>query len=161
MLVATYFGEEEIQWTNQSEKTIVLILSILLIQIVAIIGSFLAAKSSSHFGNLKTLIVINLIWGVLCLIAFFIKTPMQFYFVAGFVGLVMGALQPLSRSTFSKFMPETNDTASFFSFYSVTEKVAIIIGIYFNVEIPIIWIWYYCHILNSFLLPFCIIFATF
>ena len=130
MLVATYFGEEEIQWTNQSEKTIGLILSILLIQIVAILGAFLAAKSSSRYGNIKTLIVINLIWGVLCLVAFFIKTPIQFYFVAAFVGLVMGALQPLSRSTFSKFMPETVDTTSYFSFYGVTEKISIIIGMF-------------------------------
>jgi len=128
MLVAAYFGEEEIEWGDSSEKTVGLIVSILLIQLVAVLGATLAAKSSERFGNLKTLVVINIIWAVLCLVAFFIHTPIQFYFIASFVGLVMGALQPLSRSTYSKFIPETRDTTSYFSFYGVAEKVAIIIG---------------------------------
>ena len=42
----------------------------------------------------------------------------------------MGGIQSLSRSTYSKFMPETKDTASFFSFYDVTEKLAIVIGLF-------------------------------
>ena len=105
-----------------------LIISILLIQIVAILGSLLASKSSKIFGNLKTLIFINILWAILCFVAFYITTPIQFYIIAGFVGLVMGALQPLSRSTFSKFLPKTKDTASYFSFYGIAEKIAIIIG---------------------------------
>ena len=128
MFVATYFGEAEILWENLSQKTMGLIISILLIQIVAIFGSILASKSSRIFGNLKTLVIINVLWAILCFIAFYIKTPNQFYIIAGFVGLVMGALQPLSRSTFSKFLPKTKDTASYFSFYGIAEKVAIIIG---------------------------------
>ena len=42
----------------------------------------------------------------------------------------MGGIQSLSRSTYSKLMPETKDTASFFSFYDVTEKIAIVIGMF-------------------------------
>ena len=128
MLVATYFGEAEIIWENLSQKTMGLIISILLIQIVAVLGSLLASKSSKIFGNLKTLIFINILWAILCFVAFYITTPSQFYIIAGFVGLVMGALQPLSRSTFSKFLPKTKDTASYFSFYGIAEKIAIIIG---------------------------------
>ena len=128
MLVATYFGEEEINWPSNSEKTVGLIISILLIQLVAVIGAMLSSKCSELYGNLKTLIFINIIWALICFFAFYIHTPFEFYIIAGFVGLVMGALQPLSRSTYSKFLPETNDTASYFSFYGVTEKIAIIIG---------------------------------
>ena len=128
MLVAAYFGEEEISWANSSEKTVGLIVSILLIQIVAIFGAILTARASERFGNIPVLVAINLIWVVLCVIAYYTRTPLQFYSVAGFVGLVMGGLQSLSRSTYSKMIPETLDTTSFFSFYDVTEKIGIVIG---------------------------------
>ena len=117
LLVAAYYGEEEIAWASSSEKTIGLIVSILLIQIVAIFGAILTARASERFGNILVLVVINGIWAVLCVIAYYTRTPMQFYIVAGFVGMVMGGLQSLSRSTYSKLIPETQDTTSFFSFY--------------------------------------------
>tara|TARA_B100000989_G_scaffold294939_1_gene274960 strand:+ start:818 stop:2143 length:1326 start_codon:yes stop_codon:yes gene_type:complete len=128
LLVAAYYGEEEIAWVSPSEKTIGLIVSILLIQIVAIFGAILTAKASERFGNIPVLIAINAIWAALCLVAYFTRTPLQFYIVAGFVGMVMGGMQSLSRSTYSKLLPETQDTTSFFSFYAVAEKIAIVIG---------------------------------
>ncbi|MDA9984912.1 MFS transporter [Flavobacteriaceae bacterium] len=130
MLVAAYFGEEEIAWGSDSDKTMGLIVSILLIQIVAIFGSILAARASVRFGNIPTLIVINVVWAIICAYAFTIETPIQFYYVAGFVGLVMGAIQSSSRAAYSKFLPETDDTTSYFSFYDVAEKVGIIIGMF-------------------------------
>ena len=128
MLVATYFGEQEINWGSDNQKTIGLISSILIIQLVAIIGAQLTSKASSKFGNLPTLIVINGIWAVICVAAFFMTIPLQFYITAGFVGMVMGGIQALSRSTYSKFLPNTKDTASYFSFYDVSEKIGIVIG---------------------------------
>jgi len=128
MLVAVYFGEEEIDWGGDSEKTIGLIGSILVIQLVAILGAFLTSRASSKFGNIKTLIVINFIWMALCFYSYFMRTPMQFYIAAGFVGMVMGGIQSLSRSTYSKFLPETEDTTSYFSFFDVAEKIGIVIG---------------------------------
>ena len=128
MLVAAYFGEEEISWGSSKEKTLGLIISILLIQVVAIFGAILTARASKYFGNIPVLIFINFIWVGLCFVAYFTKTPIQFYSVAGFVGLVMGGLQSLSRSTYSKLLPKTFDTTSFFSFYDVTEKIGIVIG---------------------------------
>ncbi len=128
MLVATYFGEQEIAWGDDDAKTLGLIVSILIIQVIAILGAFLTSRSSRRFGNINTLIVINVIWVVLCVAAFFITEPIQFYATAGFVGLVMGGIQSLSRSTYSKFLPETNDTTSYFSFYDVAEKIGIVIG---------------------------------
>lgn len=130
MLVAAYFGEEEIAWGSDSEKTTGLIISILLIQVVAIFGAILSARSSQRFGNIPTLIAINLIWVAICVYAYTIKTPTQFYGVAGFVGLVMGALQTTSRAAYSKYLPETEDTTSYFSFYDVAEKIGIIIGMF-------------------------------
>ena len=128
MLVAAYFGEEEISWANSDEKTVGLIVSILLIQIVAIFGAILTARASERFGNIPVLITINFIWVGLCVIAYYTRTPLQFYYVAGFVGLVMGGLQSLSRSTYSKLLPKTIDTTSFFSFYEITEKIGIVLG---------------------------------
>ena len=128
ILIATYFGEEEIVWASSEQKTIGLIVSIMLIQIVGIFGAYATAAASKRFGNISTLVVVNSIWAVLCIFAFFIRTPLEFYIAAGGVGMVMGGIQALSRSTYSKLIPETNDTTSFFSFYDVTEKVGIIIG---------------------------------
>jgi UMF1 family MFS transporter len=128
MLVATYFGEQEISWGGEDNKTLGLISSILIIQLVAIVGAQLTSKASEKFGNIPTLIVINGIWAAICVLAFFITTPMQFYITAGLVGMVMGGIQALSRSTYSKYLPETKDTTSYFSFYDVAEKIGIVIG---------------------------------
>jgi MFS transporter, UMF1 family len=128
ILIATYFGEKEITWQSDSEKTMGLITCILIIQLVAVLGAVMTSKASRKFGNIPTLIVINAIWVVICVGAFFITLPIHFYVTAGFLGIVLGGIQALSRSTYSKFLPETNDTASFFSFYDVTEKIGIVIG---------------------------------
>ncbi|WP_417855523.1 MFS transporter [Xanthomarina gelatinilytica] len=128
MLVAVYFGEEEISWADNSEKTMGLIVSILVIQIVAILGAVLTSRASEKFGNIKTLISVNIIWMAMCFAAYFVVTPIQFYITAGVVGLVMGGIQALARSTYSKFLPETDDSTSFFSFYDVAEKIGIVIG---------------------------------
>lgn len=128
MLVATYFGAEEIAWETDSQKTTGLIISILVIQLVAVVGAYFTSRASEKHGNIKVLIFLNAFWAVLCLVAFFVETPIQFYCTAGFVGLVMGGIQSLARSTYSKFLPETEDTASYFSFYDVTEKIGIVIG---------------------------------
>ena len=128
MLVATYFGEQEINWGGSDKKTLGLISSILIIQLVAVLGSFLTSSASSRFGNIATLIFINCIWLVLCIVAYFVTQPLEFYITAGFVGLVMGGIQALSRSTYSKFLPDTKDTTSYFSFFDVAEKIGIVVG---------------------------------
>ncbi|MBP4139267.1 MFS transporter [Flavobacterium geliluteum] len=128
MIVATYFGAQEIQWSSESESTTGLIICILLIQLVAIVGAVLTSRASAKFGNIPTLIVINCIWILLCILAYFITLPIHFYVMATLIGFVMGGIQALSRSTYSKLLPETEDTASFFSFYDVAEKIGIVIG---------------------------------
>ncbi|WP_295832781.1 MFS transporter [uncultured Winogradskyella sp.] len=128
MLMAVYFGEKEIEWGSDSEKTTGLIISILVIQLVAIVGAILTSRASSKYGNIKTLIAVNVVWMLVCVYAYFMVTPFQFYIAAGIVGLVMGGVQSLGRSTYSKFLPETEDTTSYFSFYDVAEKIGIVIG---------------------------------
>ncbi|WP_299766000.1 MFS transporter [uncultured Dokdonia sp.] len=127
MLAASYFGAEELDW-GTTDKTLGLIISILLIQLVAVLGAFLTSKLSARIGNVKALIVINIIWIAICAWAFFVYTPIQFYVTAGVVGLVMGGVQALSRSTYAKFLPVTDDTTSYFSFYDVSEKIGIVFG---------------------------------
>ncbi|MNK47066.1 Vacuole effluxer Atg22 like protein [compost metagenome] len=128
MLVATYFGAQEIQWETKEQSTIGLIICILIIQLVAVVGAVLTSRASEKFGNVPTLIFINAIWAVFCALAYFITLPTHFYVMATVAGFVMGGIQALSRSTYSKLLPETEDTASFFSFYDVAEKIGIVIG---------------------------------
>lgn len=129
MIIAAYFGEKEVQWESNTQRQIGLIVSILLIQIIAVVGAILTSKLSKKLGNLQTLIIINVLWIFICIAAYFIIKPVSFYIVAAMVGLVMGGIQSLSRSTYSKLIPQnTVDTTSFFSFYDVTEKIGIVIG---------------------------------
>lgn len=128
MIIAAYFGEKEVQWENDDQRQTGLIVSILLIQLIAVVGAILTSKLSNKIGNIKTLIIINSAWIFICICAYFVVKPVEFYIVASMVGLVMGGIQSLSRSTYSKLLPETKDTTSFFSFYDVTEKIGIVIG---------------------------------
>lgn len=125
MIVAAAFGAKELKL--ESSK---LIITILLIQLVAIAGAFLMSLLSKRLGNVKVLMAVVCVWIGVCLSAFYITTEIQFYLLACVVGLVMGGIQSLSRSTYSKFLPANiKDTASFFSFYDVTEKIAIVVGL--------------------------------
>ena len=128
LLIAAYFGEQEILWKDTEQKTLGLIISILLIQLIAMVGAVFTAWISKKIGNINTLIFLNVFWAFLCIGAFFISKPNEFYLAAGLVGLVMGGIQALSRSTFSKMIPKTDNTTSYFSFYDVTQKVSIVIG---------------------------------
>ena len=127
LIIATYFGEQEITW-DEGAKTKGLIISILLIQLIAIFGAMLTAKISKKIGNIRTLLILNLIWACLCVGAYFINKPIEFYMAAGAVGMVMGGIQALSRSTFSKMIPETENPTSYFSFFDVSQKVSIVFG---------------------------------
>jgi MFS transporter, UMF1 family len=125
MLVAIDFGIKELKLANDK-----LIITAVIIQLVAILGAIGMSKLSSKFGNIKVLLFTVLLWIGVCIAGYFVQTEMHFYILASLVGLVMGGTQSLSRSTYSKLMPETKDTASFFSFYDVTEKLAIVIGLF-------------------------------
>lgn len=129
MVVAVLFARNEITWPDEKSKTTSLIVSILIIQFVGIAGSFVFSKLSNMFGNLKALMVAILIWVFICAFTYFVvHLPVQFYIVAFLVGFVMGGIQALSRSTYSKYLPDTDDHTSFFSFYDVMEKLGMIVG---------------------------------
>lgn len=122
--IATIFADKELH----IEKT-GLIVTLLLIQLIAIPGSFLASWLSSKFGNTKALLMEIFVWGLMPLAAYFTTTANEFYVIASVVGLVMGGIQSLSRSTYAKLIPEnTEDTASYFGFYDIVEKIAITLG---------------------------------
>jgi UMF1 family MFS transporter len=125
MLVAAGFGKKVLNLPTSS-----LIITILIIQLVAIGGATLMSRLSAVFGNVRVLIGVVVIWVLVCIGAYFVDSTSMFYVLAAVVGLVMGGIQSLSRSTYSKYIPErTPDTASFFSFYDVTEKLAIVAGL--------------------------------
>lgn len=129
MYMATLFAAKEIDWPNENYKKTALIVSILLIQFLGIAGSYIFSWLSSKIGNIKALGLAIFIWIIICVCVFlFINTPVEFYFVAASVGLVMGGIQALSRSTYSKLLPETKDHTSYFSFFDVSEKLGIVIG---------------------------------
>lgn len=133
MLAATLFGSQVLGLPTEK-----LIITVVIIQLVAIPGAMLMSYLSGKSGNLPVLMGVVLFWILVCVSAYEvanlkeanINVEFHFYGLAVAVGLVMGGIQSLSRSTYSKLMPETKDTASFFSFYDVTEKIAIVIGIF-------------------------------
>lgn len=125
MLAATLFGSKELHLETHQ-----LIVSILIIQIIAISGAYIMSKLSTKWGNIPVLAGVVVIWIGVCITAYFIQTALHFYFIAATVGIIMGGIQSLSRSTYSKLMPATQDTTAYFSFYDVTEKVAIVIGMF-------------------------------
>lgn len=128
ILLAGLFGSQELGM--ESTK---LIATILIIQFLGIAGANLFAWIARKYGNLVSLKISIFIWVIICLLAYILDNAdpwveYKFYFIGGLVGLVMGGIQSVSRSTFSKLLPETQSTASFFSFYDVTEKIAVICG---------------------------------
>jgi UMF1 family MFS transporter len=124
LYLAASFGDKELGMPGDQ-----LILTVLIIQIVAIGGSYLFAYLSSAYGNKIALITLVFIWMLICGAAYYVESTYHFFVLAFFVGSVMGGIQSLSRSTYSKLIPSnTSDHASYFSFYDVTEKVAIVIG---------------------------------
>lgn len=124
MYLAASFGDKELGLPGDQ-----LILTVLIIQFVGIAGSYLFAFVSKMYGNKVSLMIMVVIWIGICGAAYYVYSVYEFYALAFVVGMVMGGIQSLSRSTFSKLIPqETTDHASFFSFYDVTEKLAIVIG---------------------------------
>jgi len=128
LLMAVLFAAKEVDWGGDDAGKTGLIISVLLIQFIAIIGAGLFSRMSKKFGNIRVLKVAVFMWVLVCIWAYFIETPGDFYITAGIVGFVMGGIQALSRSTYSKMLPETEDHASYFSFYDVLEKIGIVIG---------------------------------
>jgi MFS transporter, UMF1 family len=127
MLSATLYGQGEL-----AIPTTNLIVAILIIQLIAIPGAVVISKLSARTSNFTALMVCIVIWCGICVTAYLLPKGQEipFYILAVVVGFVMGGIQSLSRSTYAKLMPETKDTASFFSFYDVTEKIAIVIGMF-------------------------------
>lgn len=106
-----------------------LILLILLLQLVAVAGAYLFAYISKLYGNKLTLMIQIFIWFAICIAAYFTTGKTFFYVLAGFVGLVMGGIQPLARSTYSKMVDQNKaELNSYFSFYDILSKVSVVMG---------------------------------
>jgi UMF1 family MFS transporter len=124
MFVATLFGKNELHL-----ETGQLILTVLLIQLVAIGGAYLFSKFSNKFGDIPVIKFGVILWIGICIGAYYLQTDIQFYALALAVGLIMGGIQSLSRAAFARFIPkDSKDLASFFSLYEFTEKIGIVLG---------------------------------
>ena len=128
VLMAGIFGSKELGLPTSN-----LIFTIILVQLVAILGAFLFSKLSTKIGNIRTLKLTLIIWGGVCLLAFSLdvnqaNVDYYFYCLGILLGFVLGATQSIGRSTYSKLLPDTHDHATYFSFYDVTEKIAIVLG---------------------------------
>ena len=124
MYVATIFGDKVLELDSTS-----LIVTILLLQIVGILGAWLFAKLSERIGNTRALSWAVFIWMLICVAGYFVQAGWSFFALAAVIGLTMGAVQSLSRSTYSKIIPEnTPNSAAYFSFFDVVEKLGIVIG---------------------------------
>lgn len=124
MFMAASFGEKEIHMGFEE-----LLVTVLILEYIGIGGAFLFARLSRKWGNVQALTLAVSVWIAICLGAYFIQKPWHFYTIALFIGLVMGGIQSLSRSTFAKMMPKTGNNAGYFSFYDVCEKVAMMCGL--------------------------------
>jgi UMF1 family MFS transporter len=137
MMMAQFFGIKEIIRYDDQGNLVVgleqgqLILAILCVQIIAIPGAYAFSAIAKKIGNIALLKISLLLWIAVCCFAYFaVRTPQTFFIAAGVIGFVMGGTQSLARSTYSKYLPQTKDHASFFSFYDVTEKLGLIIGLF-------------------------------
>lgn len=124
MLLAPLFAESEIGF--EADQMIMLVI---ILQILAVFGAYFFAYLSRLKGNKFAIGVILIMWAAICVLSYFLHQKISFYIMGGIIGIVMGAIQSLSRSTYSKLIPtDTIDTASYFSFYDITEKLAIVVG---------------------------------
>ena len=129
ILLASVFGTKDLGLETSN-----LIITILLIQIVGIVGAYFFSRLSMKIGNILALKITIIIWAFACVGAYFLNKEdpnvyLKFYVLGAFLGFVLGAIQTLSRSTYSKLIPdETQDHATYFSFFDVTEKIAIVVG---------------------------------
>lgn len=133
MYLAANFAKQEVKGLDASGQEVPitdasLILSILIIQLVAVVGALIFVALSKRFGNVKALMIGSVVWIGACLFAFKLHWTHEFYLLAGIVGLVMGGSQALSRSTYAKFLPETEGHASYFSFYDVSYYLGTVLG---------------------------------
>jgi UMF1 family MFS transporter len=123
ILIASLFGSKAL-----GLETSALITTILLIQFVGVLGSWLFARWSTSWGNITALLVAAVVWVIICAMAYFVNTELQFYLLGAAVGLVLGGIQSLARSTFSKLLPAEGEHVTYFSFFDIAEKLATVFG---------------------------------
>jgi UMF1 family MFS transporter len=104
-----------------------LIGAILLVQFVGIPCTFLFGMVAGRIGTKRTLFLGLMVYAVISVLGYFMKTATHFYILAGLVGTVQGGTQALSRSLFASMIPQ-HKSGEFFGFFSVFEKFAGIFG---------------------------------
>lgn len=124
MYLAALFGDKELHLP--AEK---LILTILILQLVAIIGARFFAWLAGFQGAIPVLILVSAGWIGASIGAYFIQNEMQFYLLAALVGSVMGGTQSMMRSVFAGFLPEEETSRSaLFGWFDLLDKISTVLG---------------------------------
>lgn len=122
IVMAAIFGSE-ILGMSQSEIVTVFLLG----QIVAFCGSLLLGYLADKYSSKSVIILSLIIWCVLVIWAYFMKTRFEFWTIGVFIAFILGGSQAVSRSLFGLFTPREN-TAEFFGFYALGGKFSSAIG---------------------------------
>ncbi len=104
-----------------------LIMFFVIVQVTALIGSFLFGKIADKKGTKSTLSFIIIGWAILTFLIFFANDKTTFLVIGALAGTFLGSSQALSRSLMGKLTPDEKKT-EFFGFYSLFEKTSTILG---------------------------------
>jgi MFS-type transporter involved in bile tolerance (Atg22 family) len=105
----------------------IIIGTLLLIQFVGIPFSFLFGYIPKKIGTKPAIQLSLMVFILIAIGAYFLKTEIHFVLIGFAVAMVLGGSQALSRSLFGRMVPKSK-SAEFFSFFSISEKVAGTIG---------------------------------
>jgi UMF1 family MFS transporter len=120
--MATIYGTEELRLS-----TTALMVTLLLVQVVAIGGALIFSRLASRIGAKRSVMFALVLWSGVVTYGYFIHTATEFFVLGIIVGIVLGGTQALSRSLYGSMIPE-GASAEFYGFYSVFSKFSSIWG---------------------------------
>ena len=121
IVMATIYGTE-LQFSQMTT-----IGTLLMVQFVGIPFSLLFGRLGTKLGTKKSILISLGVYAAVAIGGYFMYQEIHFWILGFGVAMVQGGSQALSRSLFSRMVPKSK-SAEFYSFFSVSEKVAGTIG---------------------------------
>lgn len=119
--MASIYGKE----LQFSDTTV--IGTLLMVQFVAMPFAFLFGWLAKKIGTKRAIYLSLGIYTLIAIMGYFMTQEIHFWLLGFAVATVQGGSQALSRSLFSRMLPKSQ-SAEFFSFFGVSEKVAGMVG---------------------------------
>jgi MFS transporter, UMF1 family len=104
-----------------------LMIALLITQFVGFPAAIGFAKLASYIGTKRCIVIGIMVYLGVTLFGYFMTSAFEFYALAVVIGMVQGGVQALSRSFFSRLIPEA-EAGEFFGFYNMLGKFAAVIG---------------------------------